>query len=98
MATIEKPSILYSNKNYQVETSVGRSIIGEDGKYTTTHEGYCVVNKDTGVVEHSSTILPGVIFQCDHFNDSLESLLNPQSVDEETILSELNVPDDIVPN
>ena len=70
-------TILYDMDKYQVELSDGRSIIGEDGKYTTTHAGYVVINKETGQIEHTTTMLPGAIFQCQHFDNTLTSLLMP---------------------
>ena len=90
--------VLYETEKYVVEEANGRSIVGEDGKYTTSHGGYVVVNRETGVVEHSTTMLPGAIFQCMHFNDSLISLLSPPEEAEEPDLAALNVPEDIIPN
>ena len=54
--------------------------LGEDGKYIEGEEnvGYAVVNNETGIVEHTSTILPGVIFQAQHFDSTLKSLLEPE--------------------
>lgn len=89
---------IYETMHYTVEESDSRSIIGEDGKYTTSHPGYVVINRQTGVIEHSTTMLPGAIFQCQHFNDSLESLLNPVEDDDQPDITNLNVPEDIVPN
>ena len=89
-------NILFETEKYTVEASDDRKVIGEDGKYSGV-AGYVVVNRDTGVVEHSTIMLPGAIFQCQHFNDTLVSLLNPPTEDELDI-SALNVPEDIVPN
>ena len=85
--------ILFETEKYLVRKSdMSESIVGEDGQYTTSHAGYVVVNKETEQVEHSTTMLPGAIFQCTHFNDSLTGLLNPEMVPPTMI------PDDVVPN
>ena len=47
--------------------------LGEDGKYGK--KGYAVINIETGITEHTTMMLPGAIFQAQHFNDTLESLL-----------------------
>ena len=90
-------SNLFDTEKYTVEESNGRPVIGEDGKYSDDTKGYVVLNKETGVIEHSTIMLPGAIFQCQHFNDTLVSLLNPPT-EEELDISALNVPEDIVPN
>ena len=87
--------VLFDTDKYEVRESDGVSIVGEDGKYTTTHKGYVVVNKETGVIEHSTTMLPGAIFQAQHFNDTLTSLLSPPEEDE-GLLEDMNVPEDVV--
>ena len=89
--------VLFETEKYRVETSDGRSIVGEDGNYTKSHDGYVVINRETETVEHSTTMLPGAIFQCQHFNDSLISLLQEPS-EKDVDIANLNVPDDIVPN
>ena len=61
----------------------GIPVLGEDGKYGD-NSGYAVVNKDTNVVEHTSTMLPGAIYQCMHFSDTLEAQLKPAKVTEDT--------------
>ena len=86
-------TILYNTEKYQVELADGRSIIGEDGKYTQSHGGYVVVNKETGVTEHSTTMLPGAIFQCQHFNDTLVDLLRPADEAEVVNLQSVDVPE-----
>jgi len=43
-------------------------------------------------------MLPGAIFQCQHFNDTLVSLLSPPQDDDGVDIAALNVPEDIVPN
>jgi len=86
-------SNLFETDKYVVrKCDNSESIVGEDGKYTLQHEGYVVVNKETGVIEHSTTMLPGAIFQCQHFSDTLTGLLNPEMVPPTMI------PDDVVPN
>jgi len=91
---------LFETEKYYVREKLStEAIVGEDGKYTTNQLGYVVVNKDTGVIEHSTTMLPGAIFQCQHFNDTLISLLTPPSEDDATMdIGSMDVPEDIVPN
>lgn len=55
-------------------------IICEDGEYRV-RAGYAVCNKHTGVREHTTTLLPGAIFQSQHLDATLEGLLNPQEVE-----------------
>ncbi len=88
---------LFETEKYTVEKSNGRTIIGEDGKYGAK-SGYVVVNKETGVIEHSTVMLPGAIFQCQHFNDTLMNLLAPKDEAEVVDINSMNVPEDIVPN
>ena len=90
-------SNLFETEKYIVRlASDTELVIGEDGKYGTGG-GYVVVNRDSNIIEHSTIMLPGAIFQCQHFNDTLVSLLNPPTEDEIDITA-LNVPEDIVPN
>ena len=63
----------------------------EDGK--TTGDGYACVNKVTTIVEHTSTILPGVLFQAQHFDNTLVSL-----TDEEPAAEGSSPMDDVVLN
>ena len=88
--------VLFDTEKYVVEESGDRQIIAEDGKYGE-RAGYVVVNKETGVVEHSTVMLPGAIFQCQHFNDTLVSLLAAPTEDGVDITS-MDIPEDIVPN
>ena len=85
-------------KHYTV--SLSNRALGEDGRYAEadTPVGYAVVNNETGVVEHTTTILPAVIFQAQHLDDMLASLVavEPEGMDE-TTLDALSV-DDVVPN
>ena len=87
---------LFETEKYIVQKAGGNKIIGEDGKYTS-RDGYVVVNRETGVVEHTTIMLPGAIFQCQHFNDTLISLLSPPEV-ETPDLTGMDVPEDVVPN
>ncbi len=92
-------SNLFETEKYVVrQAAQGECIIGEDGKYEDM-DGYVVINRETGVIEHTTIMLPGAIFQCQHFNDTLESLMSPPEEGEDGVdLSSLNVPEDIVPN
>ena len=86
--------VLYETESYTVQQV--DVALGEDGKYG--QPGYGVVNKQTDVVEHTSMMLPGAIFQCQHFNDTLESLLaKPEEVVEPVDLRVVDV-EDVVPN
>jgi hypothetical protein len=72
--------------------------IGEEGKYVDgkgSTVGYAVVNTITGVIEHTSVILPGVIYQAQHFDNMLRSMLSKGK--EPTTLEEAPV-DDVVFN
>ncbi len=89
--------VMFNTEKYEVQESGDNLIVGEDGKYGS-HAGYVVVNKETGVVEHSTVMLPGAIFQCQHFNDTLISLLTPPEEAEVVDINSMNVPEDIVPN
>ena len=86
---------LFNTDKYEVRLADGELVIGEDGNYTE-RQGYVVINKETGIVEHTTIMLPGAIFQCQHFNDTLVSLLSPPV--DTTDLSEMDVTDDVVPN
>ncbi len=81
-------SNIYENKNYAVVES--KDVIGEDGKYG--RQGYAVVNKETGVVEHTTMVLPQALFQADAFEGALGQLNEEEQteVSEDTIV----LPDD----
>ena len=64
---------LFENDNYSV--MIIADAIGEDGQYGVT--GYGVVNRKTGVVEMTTTILPSAISNADYYNTYLKALLNP---------------------
>ena len=52
-------------------------VIGEDGKYVEgDNVGYAIENKETGVIEHTNVCLAAVMFQANHFDDMLTSLLD----------------------
>ena len=73
------------------------SVIGEEGKLIEGDEviGYQVCNRVTGVVEHTSTILPGALFQAQHFDNTLRSLTDtPEDAGE----TEAGPDDDVVLN
>lgn len=59
--------------------------LGEDGNYVeASPAGYGLINKVTGVIEHTSTILPGVLWQATHFESTLKSLLEPEKTADTT--------------
>jgi len=52
-------------------------VLGEDGKYIEGENvGYAIENKETGVIEHTNICLAAVMFQANHFDDMLASLLD----------------------
>lgn len=53
------------------------SVLCEDGAYHK-RKGYLVTNRHNDHVEHSTLILPGAIFQAQHLDATLESLINPE--------------------
>lgn len=88
---------MYETPNYKVV--VHADCLGEDGEYGK--EGYAVINKDNGVVEHTTMMLPGAIFQCQHFSDTLTGLLkgaDTTSNGADIIPLTADVPDDILPS
>jgi hypothetical protein len=79
-------SNLYENANYEVVVSVNGDnflILGEDGNYTD-RAGYLIRNRETGVVEHTTMVLPQALFQADAFMGALGQL--DETPDEVTIL------------
>jgi hypothetical protein len=90
-------SNIYETEKYIVrQASDTELVVGEDGQYKNGG-GYVVINRETNIVEHSTIMLPGAIFQCQHFNDTLVSLLSP--VEEGAVdIGAMNVPEDVVPN
>lgn len=82
-------------KYYEVQFSDEGSIMCEDGEYRV-RPGYAVVNTLTRVREHTTTLLPGAIFQAQHLDATLDGLLNPQEM-EYPSLEDVTL-DDVVAN
>jgi len=61
---------IYENEKYYVRRTP--DALGEDGKYGRF--GYAVINKETEVIEHTTTVLPQALFQADAFQGALGSL------------------------
>lgn len=54
--------------------------IQEDGTYTSAElAGYGVRNKETGVIEHTTTMLPGAIYQSTYLDKALVSLIEGEN-------------------
>lgn len=85
---------LYTTDKYEVVEY--DNVLGEDGKYGQCG-GYAVRNLETRVIEHTTMMLPGAIFQCQHFNDTLKGLLEKPE-DNVVPLAAIDMPDDIVPS
>lgn len=59
-------------------------VLREDGNYfggKGEDVGYAVRNKETGIIEHTTTVLPSAIFQADYFDKALTSLFNPDELE-----------------
>lgn len=82
---------IYSNDTYDVVRC--DDALGEDGNYG--RPGYAVVNKETGVFEHTTTVLPQALFQADAFSGALGQLSEAAS-DEAAIIEA--APTDVLPN
>jgi hypothetical protein len=70
---------LFDTDKYKVViagTVMGIPVIGEDGKYGDGL-GYAVINKQTSIAEHTTTMLPAAIYQAMHFSDTLTAQLAP---------------------
>ena len=53
--------------------------LGEDGKFIEGDNcGYGLRNKVTDILEHTSIMLPGVLWQATHFESTLKSMLAPE--------------------
>ena len=63
-------------KYYEVQRRDDVPIMCEDNEYRVRY-GYIVYNTEAGVIEHTTTLLPGAIFQAQHLDSMLEGLLNP---------------------
>lgn len=85
-----KSPILYENDSYFVV--ITPDALGENGEYG--REGYAVVNKETNVVEHTTTVYPQALFQADAFHGALGQMSEAQ--DDASIIAE--APSDIIPN
>jgi hypothetical protein len=70
-------------------------IMCEDGEYRVRN-GYAVYNKLSDTYEHTTTLLPGAIFQSQHLDATLHGLLNPSEV-EYAALDQMPM-DDVVAN
>lgn len=73
-------------------------VIGEDGKYVEGEfVGYAIENTETGVIEHTNICLAAIMFQANHFDDMLASLLDgtPALTLVDTPTDETIVPTDI---
>ena len=64
-------------KYYEVIVIDGEHpVICEDGEYRK-RKGYGIINKLTDVVEHTTVLMAGAIFQSQHLDSTLEGLVNP---------------------
>jgi len=73
---------IYENKSYRV--TLCDNVIGEDGKYGA--KGYAVYNKETGVREHTTMVLPQALFQADAFEGALGQLNEEEPEEPEALL------------
>lgn len=64
---------------------------------TSEDQPYTIFNKQLGVVEYASELLPGVIFQAEHLDNMLASLIEDEDAGQKLALAELPT-DDVVPN
>ena len=72
-------SNIYENNSYAV--IVVEDALGEDGRYG--RRGYGVVNKETAIIEHTTTVLPQALFQADAFAGALGQLNEAAETEEE---------------
>ena len=86
--------VLYDTTNYEV-IRFGAAM-GEDGEIGA--DGYAVRNKDTGVIEHSTVILPQAIYQAQGFSDSLDALFATKDAPIQLSLVEMDIGEDMVPS
>ncbi len=75
-------SNIYENEKYTVQ--IIEDALGEDGHYGRL--GYAVINKETGVAEHTTTVLPQALFQADAFMGALGQL--DETADEDAAIIE----------
>ena len=78
---------IYENEKYEVQST--SDALGEDGRYG--RGGYAVINKETGVTEHTTMVLPQALFQADAFMGALGQL--NKADDEEIVGSTSDVVD-----
>lgn len=86
--------IVKANKSLEYyELRLVDKALGEDGKYVEGNDvGYGLINKATGIVEHTSVMLPGVLWQATHFESTLKSLL-----EDEAAMPSAETGEDVVP-
>ncbi len=70
---------IYSTEKYIVVTT---DVALNEAGTACDAPGYAVVNKDTGITEHTSLCLPAAMFQADNFNRTLVQLTAEQDVDD----------------
>jgi hypothetical protein len=73
-------NIIYENNNYTVEVGEG----AEDGLPT-----YHLINKEHGVIEAETSVLPQAISMATQFNDALEQVLDQQE-DNQIVSASIN--------
>jgi hypothetical protein len=87
--------VLYDTKNYEVSVADTQELVmAEDGKYANI-PGYIVTNKETGIVEHTTMMLPQAIYQAQGLSDSLDTLLAADKTPDNLVQM---VTDDVVPH
>lgn len=60
------------------EIVITDKVLAEDGKYYEAEGiGYALRNKETGIIEHTTMVLPGIIFQAESLDSMLDDLLTP---------------------
>jgi len=71
------------NKNLSYyEVVIVDKALGEDGKFIEGENvGYGLLNTVTGITEHTSIMLPGVMWQATHFESTLKSMLSADTDD-----------------
>ena len=81
-----------------VEPTDNERVLCEDGEYSTKVKGYILRNKETGAAEHSTQLLPGIVFQAQHLDSTLDQLLNPTTPQVDTSALEAMPVEDVVAN
>jgi hypothetical protein len=77
---------IYENNSYKVVLS--DNVIGEDGQYAG-RAGYGVVNKETGITEHTTMVLPQALFQADAFEGALGQLNEEEPEPEALVVTDI---------